>query len=78
MGACILDEDTITGVRACWCVTDFEEFFVLIRAGKMYPSGETWSNDYVVNTRSFEQSQELWESFNEWQFSDCPFKLEEA
>lgn len=73
-------------IKPFWCVTDFEDNFILVRIGNIYinepiaEKNESYDdcyteNDYIIGTKSFEEGKEQWEKFNEMQFSPCPYKI---
>lgn len=55
-----------------WCVVDFHimsEPFILLRIGK---KGSVNGEDHCIFTDDCDQAQDLWEMFNDMQFSPAP------
>ena len=62
-------------IRPCWCVVDFDEKFIIVLVGKMWPNGETSTDNHIIPTTGFEASRKMWQAFNDWQFTACPYDI---
>lgn len=66
------------GPQEFWCVVDFEDNFIIVRKGKMYPlrpgrlAGDTIADDYIVPMK-YELGKRAWEQYNDFQFTECPY-----
>lgn len=60
---------------SCWCVVDYNDGYIIVREGISIAGKVSTieNNDWIVGTKDFDTAKYLWEQFNEWQYTQCPY-----